>query len=227
MPPVCTSCGGATRSRPTLETNGAGKSTIWNALTWCLFGKTVDGLRGPDVVPWENGGRPLVTVQVDLDDAPHQVQRGANPNKLNFDGTDIDQIALLRKLGMNYETFTHTQILGQDRQASPLFFDLPPREKLQLFTDALDLERWDKRSKAADDAAKALRREVDEGKGRLDGLLAQYREVKQLHERTKVQGDEWDAALQLRVQTHESRIAQGCRQPEEAAKQARRRQSGL
>ena len=81
VPPGLSFMWGRNEVEPTLETNGAGKSTIWNALTWCLFGKTVDGLRGPDVVPWENGGRPLVTVQVDLDDAPHQVQRKAIPNK--------------------------------------------------------------------------------------------------------------------------------------------------
>jgi hypothetical protein len=130
---------------PTLETNGAGKSTIWNALTWCLFGRTCDGLRGPDVVPWTYNGRPWVTVHFDLDDELHQVQRGANPNILRFNGADIDPLALQRKLGMNFDTFTHTQILGQDRTQSPLFFDLPPRGKLQLFSDALDLERWDKR----------------------------------------------------------------------------------
>ena len=197
---------GTNEVEPTLETNGAGKSTIWNALAWALFGTTVDGLRGPDVVPWEGGGRPLVTVQFDLDDAPHQVQRGANPNKLNLDGADIDPLALQRHLGMNYDTYTHTQILGQDRTQSPLFFDLPPRGKLQLFTDALDLERWDRRSKLADDAAKTLRRQIDEDKGRLDGLLAQYREVKGLHQSTKEQFEQWDAALQLRLQTREAEL---------------------
>lgn len=32
------------------DSNGAGKSSLWDAISWCLFGQTVRGLKGDDVI---------------------------------------------------------------------------------------------------------------------------------------------------------------------------------
>lgn len=126
-----------------LGANGSGKTTIWHALSWCLFGKTPDGLRNPDIIPWVLAKSPTVCVMVFVGDRLYTIKRTASPNSLSINGKDANQEKVERLLGLNFETFTHTILFGQDRD---LFFDLSSSDKLGLFTDALDLNRWDERS---------------------------------------------------------------------------------
>lgn len=180
---------GENKVEPEITSNGCGKTTIFNALCWVQFGKTVRGLRNPDIIPW-SGGAPFVRLVYSIDGQRHEIQRHANPNSLMLDGCDIDQAALERHLGFNYETLLHTILLGQEK---PLFLDKTPSEKLKLFSDALELERWDQRSKDADGQADQLRREIDREDGSLTRMAQQWKEVKELHENTKRQAADWTA----------------------------------
>ena len=45
---------GRNEAEPALERNGSGKSTVWDALTWCLFGKDARGLSAGNVANWNS-----------------------------------------------------------------------------------------------------------------------------------------------------------------------------
>lgn len=151
---------------PDLGSNGAGKSTLWDAICWCFYGKTPDGLRSPDLIPWGTNTEVIVRTDVQLDGSERHtpIVRGANPNFLNIDGKTVSQEQLEQTIGMNFDTFTNTMLLGQGR---PLFFDLTPTAKMQLFSDALNLDRWERRSKEASKKATDLQSHIDETNGRL------------------------------------------------------------
>ena len=46
---------GENQHEPRLEANGAGKSKLWEALVWVIFGKTSRGLKAGDAANWEAG----------------------------------------------------------------------------------------------------------------------------------------------------------------------------
>jgi DNA repair exonuclease SbcCD ATPase subunit len=129
-----------------LGSNGAGKSSIWDALTWCLFGETIEGLRGVDVRTWETKKHPMVRVDVFIDDTDHVIARSTTSNGLWLDGKVVNQETIDTLLGLTIANFPHTIVLGQGR---PLFFDMRAGDKLALLSETLQLDRWEERSKLA------------------------------------------------------------------------------
>lgn len=120
------------------NSNGAGKSAIWEALCWCLYGKTIRGVAADDVirVGKKQGEVCEVSVFFKVDNDFVVVRRSRTPKTLTVTVNKIDvsspqmnttqeQIELL--LGMTFGVFTNSVIFGQG---------LPFR-----FTQATDAER--------------------------------------------------------------------------------------
>lgn len=176
--------GGINRLDKRLGSNGVGKSSVWDAVCWCLYGRTVRGLKATDVRPWVGKGSTQVLVQVNGKD----VLRQTNPSRLMVAGKDASQETIDELVGLNFDTFVHTIVLGQGQ---PLFFDLPPRQKMDLFSTVLNLDRWDARA----DTARAKVGRLEKLEARLQGELSTMSnrkamvatELKQLKERS----DEW------------------------------------
>src|SRR5262245_4945175 len=188
---------GINRVEPRLGSNGAGKSSIFDALTWVLWGRTVRGLRSPDVQPWGRSKlKPFVGLSLSVDGKVHKLAREGTQSFLDDQPVAGEVVADL--LEMNYDLFVNTVVLGQGQ---PLFFDLPPREKMQLFTDVLQLERWDRRSTFAGKRAGQVERELADISGRLAATDEQLARLDKEIEVAKACVAEWEeernAALKL------------------------------
>ena len=152
---------GANKAEPRLGSNGAGKSTLLNALCWGPYGKTVNGLQSTDVRPWS--GKRQTVVKVDFNAVygdevvKHRLIRTAGPNSLTLDDKTVGQDDVDKLLGMSFEVFRQTIMLGQGR---PLFHDLPNRDKLVFLSDVLNLERWERYSQKASDAVRKFDMEL-------------------------------------------------------------------
>lgn len=158
---------GVNEVEPATGSNGAGKSTLLDALVWCLYGRTVEGLRNPDIKPWDTDDKTVVRLWLRVDGKEHVVRRSANPNKLTLDGEVCDAETIVKTIGMTVEVFLAAVILGQHRK---LFLDLEPREKMDLFGEVMDLTRWDYRSETCGARSKKFKAEFDASE-RLEGML--------------------------------------------------------
>lgn len=183
---------GVNRVEPRLGSNGAGKSSLWDALVWCLFGRTVHGLQGPDVKPW---GKDTVVVEVGFscNGNPHDIRRTIKPNLTTLDGKETNQDEIDRILGMHYDTFLHTIVMGQ---SMPLFFDLAPRDKMELLSTVLRLDRWDDRADKAADKAKLLALEVAKIERERAGAKQSIAELGELLASLKTDVEQWEKARQ-------------------------------
>ena len=121
-----------------LGSNGAGKSTLLDAIYWCLYGHTLRGLKGGDVVTW---GQKSCTVTLSLmcGHVTVPITRTQNPNSLELDGKPIDQAELEKFIGLNADSFVYSVILPQFGQS---FFELTPANKLTLFSQIMGLDYW-------------------------------------------------------------------------------------
>lgn len=158
-----------------LGANGASKSTIFDALCFCLFGKTALGLGAVDVKPWfVSKPQTSVCVDLDVDGKYHAIERAVKTNGLRLDGDLCDQTTIDKLLGYNMDVFCNTILFAQGQ---PLFFDLEPGAKMALLSTALDLDRWERRAKAANDKAKEHDGAVDELRNTLLGIKAQAEQL--------------------------------------------------
>ena len=138
-----TECGlysitGRNEFEPRLGANGVGKSTLLDAVFWCLYGHTTRGLKAGDVVAWGEGS---CSVQVSLTVATQalQIRRSQSPNSLTLNGKPISQEALEKHLRLGPEAFTYAVLLPQFGES---FFDLAPAAKLTLFSQIMELDYW-------------------------------------------------------------------------------------
>lgn len=191
------------RMRPA-DPNGAGKTSIFDALSWCLFGKTGEGLRGNDLRSWypETEG-PAVKLIFRIDGEKHIILREHHPNSLTFDNRAIAQMDLERRLNLSFEVYHHTIAFGQRR---PLFFDLEPRRKMEVFSETLQLQRWEKWSAVAANRCKEIQTELDKVTTQLQSSLNQEAELKSLLKQTRLQSEDWQAQAGSRQKTLETEI---------------------
>lgn len=179
---------------PDLEANDAGKSTLLRAFMWCLFGRTQEGLLTPDIKPWNPGKHKdttSVVVPVWRDGKKHVVERRAESNGLYLDGKSCGQEDVLKLLQMNDVLCQHTILLGQ---GEPLFFDLTPAKKMELFVEALALERWDVRSTHAGDEVKRLEKDLAAVSAKLEILKASGKSLTSRAADAKAEADNWAAS---------------------------------
>lgn len=182
---------GVNEAEPKLEANGTGKTTLWNALTWLLFGKTVKGLKAGDVASWDEGKGAFVQFDFGLPDDGQCVwssRRSWSPNTWTLShvaeyATDEEVIdlnkdttnTLLSWLRLDFNSWLHCILMAQNQ---PMFLDLKSDAKAGLFSEVLGLDAWLERSKRAsvlaaeqDGKTRKLERQLSELQGELDGLL--------------------------------------------------------
>jgi len=107
--------------------NGSGKSTLFKALTWGLYGHTIDGEKGDKVI---RAGRKTATVQVVLEGngkrwvVKRQRSKGApkleltQPDNSPFMGAKgIIQDKIIDMIGLDFHAFKNTVLYGQNDTA--------------------------------------------------------------------------------------------------------------
>ena len=129
--------------------NGAGKSTILDALTFSLFGKPFRKINKPNLVNSINKKDCVVEVEFSTNNKEYKVIRGIKPNIfeiwceglcLNQDSASKDYQEHLEKfiLKMNYKSFTQIVILGS-ASFTP-FMQLSPADRRAVIEDLLDIQ---------------------------------------------------------------------------------------
>jgi DNA repair exonuclease SbcCD ATPase subunit len=158
---------------PRLGANGAGKSSLWDALCWCWYGVSVRGNKASEITSW-GVKRAHVANDFTIGDTRHRVERWGSPDRLVLDGVVIAQPALDTVLGLSRQRFLHSVLFGQ---GAPLFLDLTVPQRGDLLDEVLDLGLWMRLSKRASTRVatmeKALiehRKEIAYNEGRLRGL---------------------------------------------------------
>jgi DNA repair exonuclease SbcCD ATPase subunit len=144
---------GLNQAEPKLGSNGAGKSTLLDAIYWCLFGRTLRGLKAGDVVTWGKKGC-AVNVTMVVGDETATIARTQNPNSLGLNGKPVDQDELQKYLRLTPDSFAYTVIMPQFGQS---FFELTPTNKLALFSQIMGLDYWLDRSQEAASKAETIK----------------------------------------------------------------------
>ena len=141
---------GSNCDEPVADSNGSGKSALGEALVWGLFGRTMRGLRGDDVVHERAEGPCSVRIAGEHDQPFEVVRsrgRGLCPLQFRVDGVDHTagndstetQRRIEKFLGCTAEVFCQTVVFGQG--AAWRFSQLSDNERKALLDKLLGLER--------------------------------------------------------------------------------------
>ena len=126
--------------------NGAGKSTILDALCFVLFNKPFRKINKPQLVNSINEKDCLVEIEFTIGKNEYKVVRGIKPNKFEIHRNDklIDQDAAAKDyqaylekniLQLTYKSFTQVVILGSSTFVP--FMQLPAAHRREVIEDCL------------------------------------------------------------------------------------------
>lgn len=159
--------------------NGAGKSTILDALTFSLFGKPFRKINKPMLVNSINEKDCLTEIEFSIGKNDYKVVRGIKPNvfevycnnKLwNQESTTVDQQKNLEQniLKMNYKSFTQIVVLGSSTFVP--FMRLPVVQRREIIEDILDIQIFSTMNVVLKDKIRENRDELKEFDYQLDLL---------------------------------------------------------
>jgi len=132
-----------------IGSNGAGKSTILDALTFSLFGKPFRKINKPMLVNSINEKDCLVEIEFKIGANRFHIKRGIKPAKfeiwqnnamLDQSSTTVDYQKQLEQtiLKMNYKSFTQIVVLGSSTFVP--FMRLPLAARREIIEDILDIQ---------------------------------------------------------------------------------------
>jgi len=129
--------------------NGSGKSTILDALTFALFGKSFRNINKAQLINTINEKGLLVEIEFAIGKKEFLVRRGVKPNlfEIHLNGKLIDQLANNRDyqeylekviLKLNYKSFTQIVLLGSS--SFEPFMQLKQSDRRAIVEDLLDIQ---------------------------------------------------------------------------------------
>lgn len=125
---------------PELAANGVGKTTLFDAVCFALYGRTGRGAKGPSLVSSQGQGPARVEVKGEATGKPFEIVREQSPNKLTLDSQIVTQYEVDARLGLNYDEFLRC---CYHVQGSIGFVGLKPQPMLDELSSYLDLAIYD------------------------------------------------------------------------------------
>lgn len=196
--------GGINNDTEAADSNGSGKSSIFKALTWGLYGETIDGEKGDNVI---RSGSSKAVVDIRLIDnkkeywtISRQRTKGSprikllRPDGSVFEGGKQEiQERITNMIGLDFKTFKNTVLYGQNdssRFANPNTKDSERKLMLHkiLNTELLACcyEKVLKSAKVIKDSLRSLSDELDKQKIMIDEIDVKDLERRyDLYERTR------------------------------------------
>ena len=150
-------------------TNGAGKSTVLDALTFSLFGKPFRKINKSQLINSTNEKDSRVEVEFSIGDLQWKVVRAIKPNIFEIwkDGKCLDQFSNANDqqkwleqnvIKMNYKSFTQIVILGSSTFAP--FMQLTATNRREVIEDLLDIKIFSSMNNLIRDKIKIVRDET-------------------------------------------------------------------
>ena len=149
--------------------NGAGKSTILDALTFSLYGKSFRKINKAQLINSSNEKDCFVSIEFSINGVDWKVERGIKPNifkiykngeELNQSSSALDQQKWLEQsvLKMNYKSFTQIVILGSSTFVP--FMQLPAASRREVVEDLLDIRIFSSMNLLIKDKIRVIKDEI-------------------------------------------------------------------
>lgn len=159
--------------------NGAGKSTMLDALSYALFGKPHRSINKPQLVNSINNKNCLVTVEFSVGKIEYKIIRGMKPNifEVYRNGKLLDQESHSRDyqkiieqniLKLNHKSFHQVVVLGSSNFIP--FMQLPSHQRRNVIEDLLDIGIFTKMNGVLKEKIAMLRSQMNDTDHQLELL---------------------------------------------------------
>ena len=149
--------------------NGAGKSTMLDAICFALFNKPFRKITKGQLVNAVNEKETLVEIEFNIGSREYLIRRGIKPNvfEIHLNGNMLNQEASAAEqqksleqniLKLNYKSFTQVVILGSSTFVP--FMQLSPPHRREVIEDLLDIKIFSTMNLILKDRVKTLKEQI-------------------------------------------------------------------
>jgi len=157
------------RATMIVGSNGAGKSTILDALCFSLYGKAFRKINKSQMINTTNEKGAVVEIEFSINNVNWLIERGIKPNtfKITRNGEELDQKSSAvdqqkwleqNVLKMNYKSFTQIVILGSSSFVP--FMQLPATSRREVVEDLLDIKIFSSMNVLIKDKIRGLKEQI-------------------------------------------------------------------
>ena len=197
-----------------IGSNGAGKSTILDALTFSLFGKAFRNINKPGLVNSVNDKDCVVELEFDTNNKKYKIVRGIKPNifEIYQDGDLVNQDAASRDyqeylekfiLKLNYKSFTQIVILGS-ASFTP-FMQLSASDRRAIIEDLLDIQIFSTMNTILKEKLSSNKDFISDKKHNIDLIQQKYdlqkKHIEELKQNNEGKVKEYESEIQSHCET--------------------------
>jgi len=171
--------------------NGAGKSTMLDAIAFALYGKAFRNIKKPQLLNSINKKDLLVEIDFTISKTDYTIKRGIKPNIFEIwkNGTLLNQDASVRDyqayleetiLKMNYKSFGQVVVLGSSTFVP--FMQLSAKDRREVIEDLLDIQIFTVMNTLLKERVSSNKEEIQEIKYQIDLLKNKIDSAKEHNE---------------------------------------------
>lgn len=198
------------------DSNGAGKSTVWDAISWALFGSTVRGLKNDDVINRKIGRECYVCLGVEYGGTKFTIHRYRKHKEfgnrliVKSDGKDIEHGTLAMtqnwmndKFGLDFDLFRCTVIFAQGETFN--FVDAGNKKQKEILSKIMRVD-FDKLQDETKEKRRVLESGVDDKDKKI--LVLESHLEDDIEEKYKEQIETWEKGKSKDLQDLEFEIGE-------------------
>lgn len=192
--------------------NGAGKSAIFNALSFALFGQALSAIKRDNLINNINSKNMFVVFEFSKDGHNYRIERGRRPNFFKFmvddsivNSPDTDeaqgesrltQTELEKVIGMSHNLFKH--IIALNTITDP-FLKLGAKQQREFIEELLGMRLLSEKAEALKELLRLTKEEVKMEEFKVKTLQESNKKIEKNIEDMKRKRDSWDNEQQRKI----------------------------
>ena len=192
--------------------NGAGKTSILNALCYCLYGKPIRNIRRDNLINKTNAKNMIVSLDFTKNDKKYRIERGRRPNAFRFFVDDglvnspetneaqgenrFTQMEIDSVIGISYSMFKYIVLLNTYTEE---FFSLRSMDQRQIIEELLGITLLSHKAELLKESNKQTKDQIKEEEFRLKTITESNNRIGKMIEDMVKKSERWEENKKIKI----------------------------
>ena len=201
--------------------NGTGKTTIINALSFCLFGDAITNIKRDNLINKTNQKAMNVTCEFEVHGRSYKIDRGRKPNYFRFFVDDevvnekdtdeaqgenrLTQDEINRVFGMSHSLFKNIVALNTYNQP---FLAMKPTEQREIIEELLGITQLSNKADRLKEQIRLTKEDIKNEEIRIEAVKSSNEKIEETIRKFKIKSQAWDDQHEKQLESISAEIVE-------------------